>query len=249
MKLSEKIQFKIITRILLLLLIRSFVVEDNVYGLERIFITYAMVVIITQSILNRWDISLQYSVCITLFLGFIDSRGVFSYYVYLYKKYIKLRPPHSYYHDGYKYVSTLDNPSYLEPFETVEPAGENSDKNIKSYSTSKTEKKDNTKLSDEDLNKILKEDNKQSKDENEHLAKAGGGLDQLKELIELAKKDSPYNAPKNLNDYTPAQAQRATYNLIDTVKQLKDTMEGMEPLMKTGQNLLELNKKMGSLQF
>lgn len=248
MKLSEKVQYKIITRILILLLLRSFIVETNLYGFERILITFTMVVLITQTIFKNWKSTFQYSGLITLFLGLIDSRGILSDYVYLYNKYIKARPPNSYYHDGYKYVSLLDNPSYLEPFESVEPAGENV-KDVKPYSTSKTNVKDNVELTNDELEKLLKEDSKQSRDENEHLAKAGGGLDKLKDLLELAKKDSPYNSSKDLNEYTPAQAQRATYNLIDTVKQLKETMQEMAPLMKTGKELIDLNENMNSIKL
>ena len=139
---------------------------------------------------------------------------------------------------------------YLKPkyenFDLI-PAGEMAEDKGNSYASSKTENSDNVDYNDEDLDKILINDEKQGTDENEHLKQAGGGLEQLKNLIDMAKKESPYSDKKN--DYTPAQAQRATFHLIDTVKQLKETMDGMMPLMKAGKNLMGLHNQMGGTEF
>ena len=115
-----------------------------------------------------------------------------------------------------------------------------------SVSTLKTEIVDTTDFKDEDLDKILHLDEKQNNDDNEHLKKAGGGLDQLKNLLDMAKKDSPYT--KDTTNYSPAQAQKATFHLIDTVKQLKETMNEMIPLMTVGNNLIKLRENMNGLK-
>lgn len=103
-----------------------------------------------------------------------------------------------------------------------------------------TDDKDETTFSDEDLDKILEKD----ESNNTKLP----GLKDLEDLLESAKKESPYsenNKMKKTKDYTPAEAQRATYHLIDTVKQLKETMTSMMPLMQVGNNLIKLHKNIG----
>ena len=115
-------------------------------------------------------------------------------------------------------------------------------------STGKTTNRDDTTFDDEDLSAILSKDEKESSEQDKNLEKAGG-LDQLKDLLNMAKKDSPYNDDKDTTTYTPAEAQRATYHLIDTVKQLKETMGDMMPLMKAGTNLVQLYKKMGGKEL
>lgn len=179
----------------------------------------------------------------TLIVGVLDSRGPFSDYRQVINKYQHSPTTYYYVNDIGQLVRKQIVGKYTENFD-IKPAGDLAEDKGNTYSKSKTVDEDNTYFNDEDLDKILDADEKQSSDENEHLKKAGGGLDQLKDLIDMAKKESPY-ADKKDNDYTPAQAQRATFHLIDTVKQLKDTMSEMMPLMKTGKNLIDLHKQMG----
>ena len=216
--------------------------ENNTYGLERILATYVVFLFISYGITENWKNSFFSAMAITLLLGLIDSRGPFSDYRYAYRKYLR-SPSTRYYFDENNKMAMRTG--YAEPFD-LKPAGEGAEGNINSYSSAKTNDSDNTHITDEDLDKILEKDEKQSLDENEHLKKAGGGLDQLKDLLDMAKKESPYgDSSKNTGEYTPAQAQRATYHLIDTVKQLKETMSEMMPLMKVGKNLITLHKNMG----
>lgn len=49
---------------------------------------------------------------------------------------------------------------------------------------------------------------------------------------------------KSVKEFTPDEAQRATYQLIDTVEQLKTTMETMEPVLKQGASVLNMFEKM-----
>ena len=43
---------------------------------------------------------------------------------------------------------------------------------------------------------------------------------------------------KNMEDLTPREAQRETFQLINTVKQLKSTVNELAPLLKEGKNIL-----------
>lgn len=52
------------------------------------------------------------------------------------------------------------------------------------------------------------------------------------------------NKKKNLDDYSPAEAQRETYRMIDTVKQLRTTVESLAPTLKEGKKILEAFKKL-----
>ena len=235
--------------ILLLLVLLAALSPENTYGLERIIVTYVVFLFLAYVITRNWKHSFVSAIAITLFLGLIDNRCPFSDYKSTYNKYLR-SPSLGYYIDeSGRRVAMRSPPMYIEPFD-LKPAGENAEGNINSYSPAKTNDADNTNITDEDLDKMLEEDEKQSVDENEHLKKAGGGLDQLKDLLDMAKKESPYSDDKKSSrDYTPAQAQKATYHLIDTVKQLKNTMSEMMPLMKVGKNLITLHKQMGGQEL
>lgn len=50
---------------------------------------------------------------------------------------------------------------------------------------------------------------------------------------------------KKKSAYTPAQAQRATYKLIDTVKQLEQTMNNLGPTLKMGHRVMKSMQKFG----
>lgn len=215
-----------IINIIILLLFIATLLEKNIIGIERISATYVVFLFILLHLTKNWKKSLLLSIIPTLTTGLIDNRGLFSDYKHAYKQLF------------------FNTNKYKEKFE-LKPAGDGAEGDINSYASSKTNDMDDTNITEKDLDKILEKDEKQGKDENEHLKKAGGGLDQLKNLLELSKKESPYDNKKDMNDYSPAQAQRATYHLIDTVKQLKETMNEMMPLMSVGKNLISLHKQMG----
>jgi len=48
----------------------------------------------------------------------------------------------------------------------------------------------------------------------------------------------------SLDKYTPAQAQRATYQLVDTVQQLKETMTNLGPILKEGKQVMSMFENM-----
>jgi len=247
-KVNFNIRHTIFGHIILFIIFLSALPVNETRGLERIFSTYVLLLMISYGLTQNWRNSFVAAFVVTILLGLIDSRGLFSDYRYMYHKY--RGSPSTYY-----YVDNLGRKIggkavglYAEPFE-LKPAGESAEDRGNAYATGKTDKYDNTNITDEDLDKILEEDEKQGENENAHLKKAGGGLDQLKDLLDMAKKDSPFNDSKDISSYTPAQAQRATFHLIDTVKQLKETMTEMMPLVKAGTNLIGLHKKMGGQEL
>jgi hypothetical protein len=216
--------------------------EDSTTGLERIIVTFILSLLVAYGITLNFKKSAITALGFTLLVGLLYSKGPFSDYRKEFSRY-KRYPSNIYYiNDFGNTVKKQFANKYYENFD-IKPAGDLAEDKGNSYAPSKTENNDNTDYNDEDLDKILIDDEKQGNDENEHLKQAGGGLEQLKDLIDMAKKESPYS--NNKTDYTPAQAQRATFHLIDTVKQLKETMTEMMPLMKAGKNLIGLHQKMG----
>ncbi len=128
----------------------------------------------------------------------------------------------------------------------VEPAGDDAEGEVKITGKEETKDSDETEFDEDDLDKILSQDKKDNSKEQDPL-KDVEGLEHLQKLLNMAKKDSPYS--KDKNDYTPAQAQRETFRLIDTLKQLKETMTDMMPMVKAGTSLIEVYKKMGGDKF
>jgi len=244
------IKYTFLGHFILLMIFVTTLHVDETYGLERILATYIMLLFISYGITKKWKTSFFLTTLITLFLGLIDSEGPFNDYKIAYNKYLSSKSTFSYIDNVGNRFEKHASPFYKENFE-LKPAGEGTEGTINSYSLAKTENEDNINITDKELDKILEKDEKQNIDENEHLKKAGGGLDQLKDLLDMAKKESPYmnndndDSEKDTKEYTPAQAQRATYHLIDTVKQLKSTMSEMMPLMHVGKNLINLRKQMG----
>jgi len=235
--------------VILFVIFLSALPEGDTFGLERIIATYVLALILSYSITMDWKKSFISALVFTLLMGLLDSNGPFSDYTHMFDSYKRSSSTLGYVNNIGHRVGDQVVGKYAEPFE-LKPAGDGVEDKINSYAESKTEDADNTNFDDEDLDKILDTDEKQSIDENEHLKKAGGGLDQLKDLIDMAKKESPYSdTNKGSGDYTPAQAQRATFHLIDTVKQLKETMSEMMPLMKAGKNLIGLHKQMGGQEL
>ena len=238
----DKTKWIIIGHTIIFVLFLSTLPIDSTFGIERIVATFILSFIILYGITLQIKNSIIFGILFTLFVGLLDSRGPFSDYktsIFEYKKYPS---NYNYIYDVTGKVKKQFINKYTENFE-IDPAGDLSETKGNSYSSLITKDADNTNFKDDDLDKILDSDEKQSNDEYEHLKKAGGGLEQLKDLLDMAKKESPFQN-KDTTTYTPAQAQRTTFHLIDTVKQLKETMNEMMPLMKAGSNLMELHKKM-----
>lgn len=248
-KINFNIKYTVFGHIILFVILISALPVNEICGFERIFSTYVLLLMISYGLTQNWRNSFVIAFGVTLLLGLIDSKGSFSDYRYMYNKYRGSSSMYYYVDDTGRKMNRTDISLYAEPFE-LKPAGKTAEDRGNAYSEAKTDNYDNTNITDEDLDKILEEDEKQGDDENAHLKKAGGGLDQLKDLLDMAKKESPfYDSNKDISKYTPAQAQRATYHLIDTVDQLKQTMTEMMPLVKAGTNLINLHKNMGTQEL
>ena len=114
---------------------------------------------------------------------------------------------------GLHLISLLLNKSNVERFDDKEDDEEKDEE--------KDDKKDKKQTVEEmidELDKINKEDIDDDDD---------------KEKTEI----------KNLADLKPYEAQRETYQLIETVKNLKDTMTQLQPALKEARSILHLNKQ------
>lgn len=229
--------------ILLFIIILGVIPPEKVVGVQRIITTFILLLLVAYWVTGSWKTSYILSLSVTLLLGLLDSRGVFSDYKHFFYKYIK--KPSTYYQDkegnhlwgnnGFSYTT-------IESFDGND--GNNKKTKSKDYSEGNTIQTSSAQFTEKELDDLLEKDKEDVEREDSVLKKAGGGLEQLHELIEKAKKDSPYyDEQKSISSYSPAQAQRATYHLVDTVKQLQDTMTQMMPLIKSGTNLLNLQKK------
>ena len=139
-------------------------------------------------------------------------------------------------------IALIEPPSTnVENFEEKKliPAGEDvKDASIKIASDSDTQPVDTLTLKENELEDLLKKDEKPQKKENF----ISTGITDLDSLLKLAKKDADEHiAPERV---TPAQAQRQTHQLIDTVKQLKETMESMVPLLTSGKQIMDMYKSL-----
>ena len=153
-------------------------------------------------------------------------------------------------------IALIEPPSTnVENFEEKKliPAGEDvKDASIKIASDSDTLPVDTLTLNENELEDLLKKDEKpqkkdekpQKKDEKPQKKEnfISTGITDLDSLLKLAKKDADEHiAPERV---TPAQAQRQTHQLIDTVKQLKETMESMVPLLTSGKQIMDMYKSL-----
>lgn len=95
------------------------------------------------------------------------------------------------------------------------------------------------------LQKIKKDYKKENKDSDE-LSKDSIKLINLDPASdsEDEDKEKKLNENKKIEDYGPADAQKETYRMIDTVKQLKTTVESLAPTIKEGRKILEAFKKL-----
>lgn len=137
-------------------------------------------------------------------------------------------------------------PSDVEYFEEKKeekklvPAGEEV-KDVKRFSDTETQPVDTLALKEGELEDLLKKDDGDQPKKTEQFT----GLPGLDNLLDMAKQDAKNNmAPLPAEKVTPAQAQRQTYQLIDTVKQLKETMESMMPLLTSGKQIMDMYKSL-----
>ena len=194
-------------------------------GFKKIISVLLMSTILGYAIILRWDLTIPFAILLTLTSYFLDVGRDKQRSLYFEERRDQLWE---------NFKEEDDNKSLKPAGDMVKDKGD--------VGIAKTDDKDETRFDDEDLDKILEKD---EKDSDTNLP----GLKDLNDLLESAKKESPYyeenQKKKKTKDYTPAEAQRTTFHLIDTVKQLKETMTSMMPLMKVGNNLIKLHKNIG----
>jgi len=72
--------------------------------------------------------------------------------------------------------------------------------------------------------------------------------DLLKERLEGEKeKDYSLIQNKKPEDMSPAEAQRSTFYLIDTVKQLTETLSNMQPVLTQGKDIIQSLKSLDKM--
>ena len=54
----------------------------------------------------------------------------------------------------------------------------------------------------------------------------------------VSKDEDENTKNKDVDEYTPREAQKETFQLINTVKQLKDTVTELAPILKEGKTIL-----------
>jgi len=216
---------------------------------ERIVSVYLIISLLLYSFIGNLKYSIIYSAIFVLILELFKSIGVFKNNI----EHFDEEEGEEEEEDDEEDEEEDDEDEEEEEeeeydnYNNVKPAGNLVTGKFKGklFSGKKTSRRDNTNFSDNDLDLILSKDEKNSETDYTHLQKAGGGLEQLQKLLEKSANESPYK--KDVKDYTPAEAQKTTYQLINTVKQLKDTMQEMTPLMASAEHIMRLKEKMKNL--
>lgn len=213
----------VVAHVVLFILFLSILPENSIVGVERLVASYIITLLLIFAITGSWMKSSWIAFLFVIILGFLDERGLFSDITSLFHK---------------------QNESF-DDLKDLKPAGRGTGPT--DIKPGNTKDMDNTGITEDDLDKILAADYKVEEDgdrkQKEAFNEAGGGLEGLTALLKQAREESQDS--KSPDDYTPAQAQRETHRLIDTVEQLKTTMTEMLPLMKSGNNLIQLYQKMG----
>lgn len=136
-------------------------------------------------------------------------------------------------------INYLDSRNNLEYFEDDDIVVDKDTKNVAPENSTRDFNGIDTNL---DLDKLLSKDHKDIEEENKKVSKTKT-LDDLQELLDKARDEGDLKVGKNIKEYTPAEAQKATFRLINTTQQLKDTMEEMTPAIKNGMQLLSMMKQ------
>lgn len=211
-------RYLVFSHVFILLLFISFLPTESLIGLDRIAITFVMTLLISYGITLNWNQSATIALVFVLLVGLLDNRGLYSDWNQLLKE-------------------NFD--------EDIKPAGDE----YGDIPDASTEEKDETNLMVEDLDNILRADEENEKRgdfaQKKLFNEAGGGLDGLSKLLSSARNESIDSREKGADDHTPAEAQRKTHQLIDTMKQLKETMTEMMPVMKQSTQVMDLYKKLG----
>ncbi len=90
--------------------------------------------------------------------------------------------------------------------------------------------------------KIDKIDTNNKKDSYENFNK--DYFDLINSLDKFTENNDDYDSNKNPDDFTPHQAQKETFRLINTVNQLNKTITNLAPTIKQGRELLNMFDKL-----
>jgi hypothetical protein len=229
-------RYLIFGHVVLFVLFLSILPNETLVGLERIAAAYIVALLVSYGITLNWNKSATVALIFVLIIGLFDRRGPYYDWKDMFNKESR--------HERFDNLKEAEKAG-------LKPAGNGTGPT--DIKPGDTREMDNTGIKEDDLDTILAADNK-AESEGDHKQKeafneAGGGLEGLSALLGQARESSPYKDGKGTDDFTPAQAQRQTHRLIDTVEQLKVTMKEMMPLMKSGNNLIQLYQKMGGKEI
>lgn len=231
----------IFSHIVLILFLLTLVDEGSIQNIEKFLLTYVVALLITFGLTLNWTQSVIISFFVVVFVRFLDDNpGFFG----INENFEEFQQS-----NGVKGKVDPKTVSKLKSMvnEDVVPAGDGEDQGI--MEASHTKDKDDTGLMEDDLDNILAtdEDNEKRGDEAQKdlFEKAGGGLEGLSKLLQSAREESPDSEEKTADDHTPAEAQRKTHQMINTMKMLKETMTEMIPVMKQSSQVMNLYNKLG----
>jgi hypothetical protein len=256
------VRYLVFGHIVLFILFLSLLPSETFFGFERVMSAFLIGLLIAYGSTLDWRKSFWAGLIFALVIEFLNPAGPFADLRTGYSAYEKSpsnmafaqtlahrvhQPLYQKYAEGFedkeksseKEKKEVTAETYKDP-SGLEPAGAFGGDPGKPYGTTKTYEKESTSIKEDDLEQMLKDDEDSDRKE---FNKQGGAMAELGSLIDMAKSESPYSN-KKMDEYTPAQAQKATYRLIDTVKQLKETMESMGPTLKAGKSLIDLYKGM-----
>lgn len=229
-------RYLIFGHVVLLALFISVLPGESLIGLERISATYIISLLVTYGITLSWKKSATVALAFVLLVGLLDQRGMYSDWGSLLK-----RDHHEFFDNDVK-KKMKDMVS-----EDIVPAGDGEDPG--KIPPASTLEKDDTGLMVEDLDTMLATDeaNEARGDQSQQklFEEAGGGLNGLAKLLKEARDESVDGKQKSSDDHTPAEAQRKTHQMIDTMKMLKETMTEMMPVMKQSTHIMDLYQKLG----
>lgn len=240
-------KYIVFAHVVIFMIFLSFLSQENLSGPERLTTAFLLGMMLTYGMTENLRQSVGAGILFVFVAMLLDPRGLF----------MDVRRPYE------TFVEHLSIDYQRENFDEKEKKEEDDD--MKKVGSTETHQEDNLNMEDEDLDQFLKEDDKNDKEENMENQEEtfdgpkGGGIDQLKKLLEQAKADGKAIGPGGLakkeprqqyklsekidfNTISPAQAQRETYHLIDSVKQLKEMLGNMAPALSSAKQVMDMYK-------
>jgi len=242
-------RYLVFGHVVLFVLFLSILPNETLVGLERIAATYLMVLLLSYGITLNWNQSATVALVFVLLLGLLDQNGVYSDWRNIFNN-----------HESFE---NKDERADMKKAQTrkeqvtdklkgmvsedIMPAGEGEDPG--KIPPASTLEKDDTGLMLEDLDAMLAADDaneaRGDSAQQKLYQEAGGGLEGLSKLLKEARDESIDGKAKSADDHTPAEAQRKTHQMINTMKMLKETMSEMLPVMKQSTQVMDLYQKLG----